>query len=111
MVPVRFNYFGVLVLGFCEVPGHAIPVEQIRQLSDVPGVEPTGDQRRDILTIFAAKLGTGCWTERVVAPGLASHHLMPVEVIGDSGLGGEGAGLVDRGIDILPMARDRAVDQ
>ena len=36
---------------------------------------------------------------------------MPVDVGGDGGLGGEGAGLVDRDIDILPAARDRAVDQ
>src|SRR5262249_4936215 len=111
MVPVRFNDFGVLVFGVFEVAGHAIAVQQIRQLSDVPGIEPTGDQCRHIFAIFAAKLRAGRWTGRVVAPGVASHHLTPVDVVGDSGLGGEGAGVVDRDIDILPAARHRAVDQ
>src|SRR5262249_14837940 len=111
MVPVRFDHFRILVFGVFEITGHAVAVQQVRQLFDIPGVEPTRDQRRDILTIFAAKLGTGRWTGRVVAPRLASHHFMPVDVVGDSGLGGEGAGLVDRGIDILPAARDRAVYQ
>src|SRR6266705_2852962 len=46
-----------------------------------------------------------------MAPRLASYYFMPVDIVGYSGLGGESAGLVDRGIDILPATRDRAVDQ
>src|SRR5215467_14271789 len=108
MVAVCLDDFGVLVFGVFEVPSHAVAVEQIRQLSDVSGIEPTRDQRRDILAIFAAKLRAGCWTGRVVAPGLTSHHLMPIDVVRDRGLGSEGAGLVNRGINILSMTCDRA---
>ena len=108
MVPIRFNHFGILVFGVFEVPGHTVAVQQFRQVFDVPRIEPTRHQRRDIRAIFAAKLGAGGWTRRVVASRVASHHLMPVDVVGDSRFGGEGAGFVYRGIDILPAARDRA---
>src|SRR4029453_7771171 len=109
MVPVRFNHFGILVFGVFEISGHAVTVQQFRQLFDVPGVEPTRDQRRNVFAIFTTKLGAGCWTGRMMAPRLASHHFLAVDVVGDSGLGSEGAGFVYRGIDILPSARDHAV--
>ena len=56
---------------------------------------------------------TGCGALNGARGGarLASHHFMPVNVVRDSGFGGEGTGLVYGDIDILPAARDRAVDQ
>src|SRR6516165_5193445 len=72
MVPVRFDHFGILVFGVFEISGHAVAVQQFRQLFDVPGVEPTRDQGRNICAILTTKLGGGSWTGRMVAPRLAS---------------------------------------
>jgi hypothetical protein len=48
MVPMCFNHFGVLVFGVFEVTGHAIAVQQVRQVFDVPGIEATRDQTRKV---------------------------------------------------------------
>ena len=47
----------------------------------------------------------------MMAARLASQHLSPVDVVGDCRLGRQRTGLVDRRIDILPLPRDRSVDQ
>jgi len=47
----------------------------------------------------------------MMATGLTPHHLAPVDVVGDCGLGRQGTSLVDRRVDVLPLPGNRAVDQ
>ena len=108
---VRGNDRRVLVFGVPEIAGHPIGVQQVRQLADIFGVEPTCDQRADIIAILGAELGARCRVGGMMAARLALQHLSPVNVVGDCRLGRQRAGLVDRRIDILALPGDCAIDE
>ena len=46
-----------------------------------------------------------------MAAGLPPHYLACVDVASHGRFGGQGAGLVHRGVDVLPLARDRPIQQ
>src|SRR6266404_8884610 len=99
----RRNDCRVLVFGVREITSHAVAAQQVCQLPDEFRVQPSRYQRTDVGAVLGAELGTGRRTGCMMATCLTSYHLAPVDVVGDCRLGGKGASLVDRRVDILPL--------
>ncbi len=101
----------VLVLGVLQIAGHAVAVQQFRQVLDEPGVQPASHQRADIDAVLGAELGARRGASRMMAARLTLQHLAAVNVVGDRRLGRQRTRLVYRRIDILPAPGDGSVHQ
>ena len=83
-----------------EILRQTIAIHPFDQRLELPGCKPGGGGVHE-LAVFTTELRLGSWRHRGVAAGLAQYHVPSIDVSIYVHLGGEGAGVVYRSVNVL----------